>query len=173
MNLKSTPEALQRILDEKNKTLLEKHGVYSEVELTSRYEIHNENYSKIINIEALTMIDMTKKLYLPAASKYARQLAETLIAKKGAGGADDLYESELLTRVSALTAGIYRKVQALDEAVDGAHKHSEAGEIALYYRNTVFTCMSELRSLVDELEGYVPAGEWPVPSYGDLLFSVK
>ena len=173
LNLKSTPEALAKILDEKNVKVFEKHGVYSPVELKSRYEIHNENYSKIINIEALTMIDMVKKLYLPTGAKYGRDLAAGIIAKKSAGGADDSYEADLLKKVSSLTAKIYKQVQALEKAVDGAAKISAAGELALYYRNTVFADMNELRASVDELEGYVPASEWPVPSYGDLLFSVK
>ncbi|MBQ9205294.1 MAG: glutamine synthetase III [Treponema sp.] len=173
LNLKSTPEALTKILDEKNVKVFEKFGVYSKVELTSRYEIHNENYSKIINIEALTMIDMAKKLYLPSASAYAKQLAETIAAKKAAGGADDSYEADLLKKVSALTASIYQKVQKLEKDVDGAAKVTSAGENALYYRNTVFADMGSLRDDVDTLEGFVPASQWPVPSYGELLFSVK
>ncbi len=173
LNLKSTPEALQHTLDEKNLKLFEKHGVYSRVEITSRNEIHNENYSKIIHIEALTMLDMAKKLYLPSASAYAKQLADTIAVKKAVGGADDSYEADLLKKVSALTASIYKKVQKLEKDVDGAAKVSDASENALYYRNTVFADMGTLREDVDELEGYVPASQWPVPSYGDLLFSVK
>ena len=173
LNLKSTPEAYSHLLDAKNKKVLSEHGILSEVELASRYEIYNENYSKVINIEALTMLDMAKKLYLPAASKYAKELAEIVSLKKAAGGADDSYESELLAKVSSLTASIYNKVKALDKAVIEAKNVSETGALALYYRNTVFQTMSELRENVDELEGCVPAEVWPVPSYADLLFSVK
>ena len=173
LNLKSTPEAYSHLLDAKNKKVLSEHGILSEVELASRYEIYNENYSKVINIEALTMLDMAKKLYLPAASKYAKELAEIVSLKKAAGGADDSYESELLAKVSSLTASIYNKVKALDKAVIEAKNVSETGALALYYRSTVFQAMSELRENVDELEGCVPAEVWPVPSYADLLFSVK
>ena len=173
LNLKSTPEAYSHLLDAKNKKVLSEHGILSEVELASRYEIYNENYSKVINIEALTMLDMAKKLYLPAASKYAKELAEIVSLKKAAGGVDDSYESELLAKVSSLTASIYNKVKALDKAVIEAKNVSETGALALYYRNTVFQAMSELRENVDELEGCVPAEVWPVPSYADLLFSVK
>lgn len=173
LNLKSTPEAYSHLLDAKNKKVLSEHGILSEVELASRYEIYNENYSKVINIEALTMLDMAKKLYLPAASKYAKELAEIVSLKKAAGGADDSYESELLAKVSSLTASIYNKVKVLDKAVIEAKNVSETGALALYYRNTVFQAMSELRENVDELEGCVPAEVWPVPSYADLLFSVK
>ena len=173
LNLKSTPEAYSHLLDAKNKKVLSEHGILSEVELASRYEIYNENYSKVINIEALTMLDMAKKLYLPAASKYAKELAEIVSLKKAAGGVDDSYESELLAKVSSLTASIYNKVKALDKAVIEAKNVSETGALALYYRNTVFQAMSELRENVDELEGCVPSEVWPVPSYADLLFSVK
>ena len=119
------------------------------------------------------MLDMAKKLYLPAASKYAKELAEIVSLKKAAGGVDDSYESELLAKVSSLTSSIYSKVKALDKAVIEAKNVSETGALALYYRNTVFQAMSELRENVDELEGCVPAEVWPVPSYADLLFSVK
>ena len=172
LNLKSTPEALQHTLDEKNIALFEKHGVYSKVELTIRNEIHYENYSKVINIEALTMLDMAKKLYLPVGAKYAKFLADSVSVKKTLG-ADDSYEADSLKKVSALTAKIYEQVQALEKAVDGAAKVSDAEENALYYRREVFSAMGKLREAVDCLEGFVPASEWPVPSYGDLLFSVK
>ena len=172
LNLKSTPEALQHTLDEKNIALFEKHGVYSKVELTSRNEIHYENYSKIINIEALTMIDMAKKFYLPAGAKYAKFLADSVSVKKTLG-AEDSYEADSLKKVSALTGKIYAEVQALEKAVDGAAKVSDAEENALYYRREVFSAMGKLREAVDCLEGFIPASDWPVPSYGDLLFSVK
>jgi len=174
MNLKTTPEALAHLCDKKNADVLKAHGIFTDVELKSRYEIYNENYAKIINIEALTMIDMTKKLYLPTASKYGKTLADTIIAKDTAGGhVDESYEGDILKRVSALTGCIYSKVQSLENAVIGAKKVEEAGELAVYYRNTVFPVMNELRANVDELEGYLPSSEWPVPSYGDLLYSVR
>ena len=175
LNLKSTPEALLRILDKKNKDLFSKHGVYSEVEIESRFEIHNENYAKVINIEALTMIDMVKKLYLPAGSKYVRQLADTLYAKKmcAISVSESSYESDLLGKLSELTEKIYAQVQKLEKDSEQALKISDASESALYYRNTVFASMNELRENVDKLEGFVPASLWPVPSYAELLFSVK
>ncbi|MCI5606709.1 MAG: glutamine synthetase III [Spirochaetia bacterium] len=172
MNLKSTPEALAHLCDKKNADVLKKHGVFSDVELKSRYEIYNENYVKIINIEALTMIDMVKKLYLSAGSKYAKELADTVAAKK-AFGADDTYEFDLLKKVSSLSASIYAKLQTLEKAVVGAKSIEDSGKLAFYYRESVFSAMNELRANVDELEGFVPAAEWPVPSYGDLLYSVR
>ena len=172
LNLKSTPEALAHTLDKKNVQLFEKHGVYSSVELSSRNEIHNENYSKVINIEALTMIDMAKKLYLPAGAEYAKFLADSVNVKQSLR-ADITYEADALKKVSELTADIYKSVQKLEKAVDGAAKITDAADNAMYYRNTVFAEMNELRSFVDELEGFVPASKWPVPAYSELLFSVK
>ncbi|MDD7269336.1 MAG: glutamine synthetase III [Treponema sp.] len=173
MNLKSTPEALAHLCDKKNADVLKKHGVFTDIELKSRYEIYNENYVKIINIEALTMIDMVKKMYLPTASRYAKELADAIVSKDSIGGSvDQSFEMDLVKKVSALTGSIYAKLKTLESAVASAPA-GEAGEISTYYRNVVFTAMCELRANVDELEGYVPGDEWPVPSYGELLYSVK
>ena len=174
-NLKSTPEALVHILDEKNKKLLEKHGVYSESEIVSRFEIHNESYSKVINIEAETMLDMAKKYILPAGSKFAGKLADTIASKKAVCDAADVtYETEMLTKVSSLTSEIYKKVQQLEKDVRDVKKLSgDASKTAFFYREHVFESMNELRISADELETIVPKELWPFPSYGDLLFSVR
>ena len=174
-NLKSTPEALVHILDEKNKKLLENHGVYSESEIVSRFEIHNESYSKVINIEAETMLDMAKKYILPAGSKFAGKLADTIASKKAVCDAADVtYETEMLTKVSSLTSEIYKKVQQLEKDVRDVKKLSgDASKTAFFYREHVFESMNELRISADELETIVPKELWPFPSYGDLLFSVR
>ena len=174
LNLKSTPEALKHFTDQKNRDLFKKHGVFSDTEINSRFEIQNDNYSKIINIEALTMIDMVKKMYLPVASAYSKELADTIIAKKNAvSSAEDTYEAELLKKISQLTSAIYSKVQTLEKAVVEVKNIEGASEIAMFYKETVFAAMNELRANVDELEGFVPSEKWPVPSYGEMLFSVK
>jgi glutamine synthetase len=176
-NLKSTPEALPHILDEKNVKVFEKFGVYSKVELESRYEIHNENYSKIINIEAETMLEMANKFILPAASKYATSLAGTIGLKKASGDVDATYETETLSKVSSLTSSIYKKTAALEKAVLDAKELGASGvpsgKISLFYRESVFAAMGELRAVVDELEVITPKELWPFPSYGDLLYSVR
>ena len=176
-NLKSTPEALPHILDEKNVKIFEKFGVYSKVELTSRFEIHNENYSKIINIEAETMLEMAKKFILPVASKYANKLAETIGLKKAAcGECDTSYESAMLKKVSCLTSCIYNKTEKLETEVSEAKKTAGEGDsskTAFFYREHVFAAMNELRACADELETITPKELWPFPSYGDLLFSVR
>ena len=174
LNLKSTPEALPHILDTKNVTVFEKHGVYSKTELESRFEIHNENYSKIINIEAETMLEMAKKNILPAASTYANSLAQTISLKKAAGAdVDASYESEMLKKVSALTASIYKKTAQLEKDVLSAKEIADSSKAAFFYREHVFASMNELRLSADELEVITPKELWPFPSYGDLLFSVK
>ena len=172
LNLKSTPDALAHLCDKKNADVLKKHGIFTDSELKSRYEIYNENYVKIINIEALTMIDMVKKMYLPVTTDYSKELADTIAAKQSFK-ADATYESDLLQKVSSLSAVIYKKVQQLEKDVAGAKKITETGKLSFYYRETVFAEMNELRTSVDELEGYVPAEKWPVPSYGELLYSVR
>lgn len=173
-NLKSTPEALVHILDKKNVDLFEKHGVYSKTELESRFEIHNESYSKIINIEAETMIEMAKKYIMPAGSNFAGKLSTIIATKKAVGGVNNIYEVEMLKKVSDLTSAIYRKTQNLEKDVaDAKALNADTSKTAFFYREHVFASMSDLRKSADELETVVPKDLWPLPSYGDLLFSVK
>lgn len=176
-NLRSTPEALSHTMDEENVKLFEKFGVYSKVELESRYEIHNENYSKIINIEAETMLEMAKKDILPCASKYSSKLAQTIGLKKAAcDECDCTYEAQMLKKVSALTSSIFAKASQLESAVNEAKEladKGDSGKIAFFYREKVFAAMGELRAVADELEVITPKELWPFPSYGDLLYSVR
>ena len=173
LNLRSTPECLPYSLHEKNMKLFISHKVYSETEMRARYEILSENYCKIINIEALTMIDMAKKDIMPAVSKYSRELSDTVIAKAACGDIESGYEKELLAKVSKLNTAAYKKTEKLEQAVLKAKEISETQELSMYYKDAVFAAMSELRITVDELETMVPADIWPYPSYGDMLFSVK
>ncbi len=174
LNLRSTPEALQHTMDEKNVTLFEKYGVYSKVELASRNEIHYKNYSTIIHIEADTMIDMVKKQILDASSKYGKELSDTIIAKNAAeSGIDVSYETVVLKEISSLTSDIWKKVCNLEKAVSEAESIAEADKAALCYGEKVFAGMQDLRESVDQLEVLMPKKEWPMPSYGDILFSVR
>ena len=173
LNLRSTPECLPYSLHEKNMKLFISHKVYSETEMRARYEILSENYCKIINIEALTMIDMAKKDILPAVSKYSHELSDTVIAKAACGDIESGYEKELLAKVSKLNTSAYKKTEKLEQAVLKAKEINETQELSMYYKDAVFAAMSELRIIVDELETMVPADIWPYPSYGDMLFSVK
>ena len=173
LNLRTTPEALPYSLHEKNIKLFTSHKVYSEAEMKARFEILSENYSKTINIEALTMIDMAKKDILPAVSRYAHELSDTVLSKAACGEIDSSYEKDLLSKISKLTGTAYRKLQKLEEVVLQAHEIEDAAAQSLFYKDNVITAMSELRITVDELETIVPADSWPYPSYGKLLFSVK
>ena len=173
LNLRSTPECLPYSVHEKNLKLFTSHKVYSETEMRARYEILSENYCKTINIEALTMIDMAKKDILPAVSKYSHELSDTIIAKAACGDVDSTYEKELLAKISKLNATAYKKVQKLEEATLKAKEINDTTALSMFYKDSVFSAMSELRITVDELETMVPAASWPYPSYGDMLFSVK
>ena len=173
LNLRTTPDCLPYSVSDKNIKLFTDHKVYSETEMRARYEILSESYCKTLNIEALTMIDMAKKDYLPAVSKYSHELSDTIIAKAACGDIDSTYEKELLTKISKLNTATYKKVQKLEEATLKAKEIDDTTELSMFYKDSVFAAMSELRITVDELETMVPASSWPYPSYGDMLFSVK
>ncbi len=173
LNLKSTPDCLPYSIHEKNIKLFTDHKVYTEAEMRARYEILSENYSKVINIEALTMTDMAEKDILPAVSAYAHELSDTIVAKKACGDIDCTYEQELLKKISRLSAAAYKKTVALHDALLKAKEITDTTELARYSKTGVFAAMSELRITVDELETVVGAKYWPYPSYGELLFSVK
>ncbi|MDP4117917.1 MAG: glutamine synthetase III [Bacillota bacterium] len=174
LNLKTTPDCLPYMIKEKNIKLFTEHKVYTETEIKSRYEIMLENYSKIINIEALTMIDMANKDILPAVSAFVQKLSETVIAKKGAvSGVDCTYEEKLIEKVSALNGLMYTKTKALEDALTKVSDIETAQKTADYYRCTVFEAMNELRIIADQIETVTDRKAWPYPTYADLLFGVR
>lgn len=133
-----------------------------------------ENYSKIINIEGLTMVDMVKKDILPAVSSYIKELAETGLAKKSfCPDVNCTYEETLVSRLSELSGIVCRQVSDLENKL--AQSKSVTGGLATanYYKDVILDAMSALRTNVDEMETMTNAMYWPYPSYGDLLFSVK
>ena len=153
--------------------MFKRHGVYTETEVKARYEILMEEYSKIINIEALTMVDMVKKDYTPSISDYQKNLCDTVLAKKAV--CEDMpceTETALLKKVSGLADKIFEKNNELDAALKNV-PDGDATKVAVYYRNEVFSKMGELRELVDSVEADADREFWPVPSYGDIIFSVK
>ena len=174
LNLRTTPDALPYLLHEKNVELFTCHKVFSETELRSRFEILLENYCKIINIEALTMLDMAKKDILPAVSAYTGELADSAMAKKSLiSSIDCSYETETVERLSQLTALAYANTKALEKAVSELKSIEGNYETALYCKDSVIKAMEDLRAAVDELETITSTEYWPYPSYGDLLFGVK
>ena len=173
LNLKSTPECLPYFLADKNVKLFSEHKVFSETEMKARYEIMLDNYSKTINIEALTMIDMVNKDILPAISEYVDKLSETVVKRRKAlAEVKNDFESERIEKLSALENSIYEKVSVLEKALCD-HSLKDSLENAMYYRNVVFSDMQSLRVDVDIAERITSAKVWPYPSYGELLFGVR
>ncbi len=172
-NLRTTPECLPHLLDEKSIKLFSEHKVYSEVELHSRLEIMTENYCKIINIEALTMIDMAEKDIMPAVSKFIGQTAQNASnVKNFIKNAECTYENETVKKASALLSSVYETVNTLKKDLENAPKEDKSKE-AFYYKDVVIRDMEKLRSYVDELELICDRKSWPYPGYGEILFSVK
>ncbi len=166
LNLKTTPEALPYLLAEKNMALFETHGVYSNKEVRSRFDISLENYCKTIDIEALTMLEMAKTDILPAATSYAKTLSDTAIAKKACLGSIDVtYEASCVETISALTTKLHNATGALEGALCKAEETEEVLEKALCYKDAVIPAM-------DQLEAVTSRQLWPLPTYGDMLFSV-
>jgi hypothetical protein len=140
-------------------------------ELHSRYEVYIEQYSKQINIEAQTAIQMARRQYLPAAVFYTNELADTIAKVKAAGGTAAFQES-LLKKVSTLLDSAGNKAATLEEHT-GKAKTMEGTAQAEYYRDSVFTSMAALRADIDALEAILPSELWPVPTYCDLLFGCR
>ena len=172
-NYRSTPEALPSYISEKNVAAFRRNGVLSEGEVHSRYEIHLENYCKTLHIEALTMVDMVKQLIIPAVLHYQRDLAGLLERKQTLSSFDSTLEGYLLERISTLSGVLLKKLQALESAILDTRMPREQLEQAHFYRESVFTAMNELRLTADELETLVGKSYWPIPSYGDILYSVN
>ncbi len=174
LNLRTTPEALPYYVSDKNVALFTRHKVYTRPEMEARYEIHLEHYCKVLNIEALTMINMSRRHILPAVSKYIHELSDTALAVQSlTTSAVCTFEQEQIAEMSGLLSDAFRKTKNLDAALFGAKSVSGSQALADYYRDKVFTAMQELRISVDTLETMTPSSVWPFPSYGDLLFSVK
>ena len=174
LNLKSPPDAMEHFLDKKNVDLFVKNKICSADEIRARYEIELESYSKQINIEALTMIDMAKKNILPAVTSYVRDLTDTALAKKALSDAiPTSVEEDLITSLSNKLVCFSKKTAELEEAVIKASDYSDDNlKYAKYYRETVFALMQELRAVGDAMETETASEYWPYPSYGELLFGV-
>lgn len=175
LNLRTTVDCLPYFVHEKNIRLFTQHRVFSESEIRARYEILLDTYSKVLNIEARTMLDMANKDLLPAFSAYARQLSETVLAKKAVSDQVDCsFEEERLKKLSALCGDMYRKTNALEKTLlDLVPMELTELERARYYQTQVFSAMNELRIVADEMEGITDRSAYPYPNYGDLLFGVR
>ena len=170
-NIKSMVEAIPALEDKKTIKVFEQFHVFTEAELRSRVEIKYENYAKVINIEAKTMIDMASKQIIPAIIKYTKTLADTVVAVKAAGADADV-QAEALAEVSVLLKEAKEALAALIKVTDEAATKEEGEEQAKFFKFTVFPAMEALRAPVDKLEMIVDKEAWPMPSYGDLMFEV-
>ena len=170
-NINSMVEAIPALVTDKAIQLFGKFGVFTEAELRSRAEIQYEGYSKALNIEARAMIDIASKHIIPAVMRFSRNLAGTVNEIKTAG-ADVTVPMNMLKDTTALLSQTKLALAKLQEAADQAAAMENGREQAEYYHEVVFKDMEELRVPVDKLEMIVDKEEWPMPSYGDLLFEV-
>ena len=173
LNLETSVDAYKRFADPKNIELFERHGVMSEVELRSRQEILLENYSKIVNIEALTMIEMATKDIIPAVNSYVAEIAHTAAIKlQVVENINCSVERDMMTKLSALNAKTYTALGELRRAETEAAKIQNAADRADAYVEKVIPAMEKLRSYVDEMETLTASEYWPLPSYGDMMFNI-
>lgn len=170
-NISSMVEAASALTTDKAIRLFEKFRIFTRAELGSREEIIYETYAKTINIEALTMINMASKKYIPAVVGYTRLLADTVIAVREAG-AEPFVQSELLGEVNEKLKEARAALKKLEKLTAEATAMTEAKAQAFFYKDTVKAAMEELRSPIDALEMLVDKKVWPVPSYGELTFEV-
>ena len=173
-NFKTTPDALAHMLDEKNVTLFTSHNVYSKTELVARHEVLLENYCKIINIEALTMLDMARKDILPAMSEYSAELARDAAAKTSFDpDADCTYEKENIKNLCALIGACNRAVKKTEQDLISAKSITDGAELAEFYKSTIIDDMKAIRIPADEMETIASSEKRPYPSYGELLFGIR
>ncbi len=172
LNLKTSVDVYPCLTKEKNISLFTELGVMSEVELRAREEILFENYAKIINIEALTMIDMAKKQIIPAVEEYVLSVAKTAEAKRGLCSEEDcLYvEKELVSKLSKLNSQTYKAVEKLGELEKKVQDIEDTDKRAVAFKDVVIPAMAELRKSVDKMEMLVPKKLWPLPSYGEMTY---
>jgi glutamine synthetase len=172
-NYKTTPDCMPHLLDEKNVTMLTKHGVFSKAELESRCEIMLENYCKSVTIEANTMVVMSKTQIAPAIDKYVGDLAQRVALKQSIGSSiPDSYELTLVKKLSAITDAAYTKTDELKDEIAALSNAGDIIEESGMIRDKILPKMAELRALCDEAETLTSKEYWPFPSYADLLFGV-
>lgn len=170
-NIQSMVDAIPALVTEESVRMFEKFGVFTKAELNSRAEIQYEGYAKAINIEARAMIDIASKHIIPAVMRYAKNLAETANEIREAG-ADDSVPMDILKRLTGFLSEARKALLVLRDVTKTASSMEEGEKQAHYYHDEVCTAMAALRFPVDELEMIVDKEEWPMPSYGDLLFEV-
>ena len=174
LNFRTTADCMPHLLDKKNMDMLISHGVFTEAELKSRYEIMLENYCKTIVIEANTMVNMAKTQIVPAIEAYAADTAKAADSKKTLDSTLVCgYETGVVRKLSALADLIASKAEELETALISLDKAENIGAESVMIRDTVLGLMSELRIPCDEAETITAKNYWPMPTYADLLFGIK
>ena len=171
LNLASTVDAVPLLKSEENIALFERHNVLNRAEINSRVDIVLENYTKVLHIEALTLIDMINRDVIPAVTAYSNLLCNVINNKK-ALGADASVELELLNRLSACNKDLFALASSLKMAVASAERSKDILEKAKEYHNVILKIMADIRKYADSAESVVPSSYWPYPSFGDLLFKI-
>ncbi|MGN0661597.1 MAG: glutamine synthetase III [Faecalibacterium sp.] len=172
-NKKYTPAALPALVDPKNIALMEEFGVLTKVEMESRYEVEMEHYSKIINIEALTMLEMARKQLLPAINSYMSELANTAASKLAVSESISVRsETKALTKLSADADAMSDAIDALQAAVDAAKAEADESVKANAFHDKVLPAMDALRAAADDAETICGEDYWPLPSYSKMLYYV-
>ena len=172
-NKKNAPAALPALIDPKNIALMEEFGVLTKVEMESRYEVEMEHYSKIINIEALTMLEMARKQLLPAVNSYMSELANTAASKLAVSENISVRsETKTLTKLSADADAMSDAVDTLQDAVDASKALPTEAEKAVAFHDNVLPAMDALRAAADDAETICGEDYWPLPSYSKMLYYV-
>ena len=172
-NKKNTPAALPALIDPKNIQLMEDFGVLTKIEMESRYEVEMEHYSKIINIEALTMLEMARKQLLPAINAYMSEVANTAASKLAVSEAISVRsETKTLTRLSTDADAMSDAIDALQAAVDTAEAMTDESAKAVSFHDDVLPKMDALRAAADDAETICGEDYWPLPSYSKMLYYV-
>ena len=172
-NKKNTPAALPALIDPKNIALMEEFGVLTKIEMESRYEVEMEHYSKIINIEALTMLEMARKQLLPAINAYMSEVANTAASKLAVSEAISVRsETKTLTRLSTDADAMSDAIDALQAAVDTAEAMTDESAKAVSFHDDVLPKMDALRAAADDAETVCGEDYWPLPSYSKMLYYV-
>ena len=172
-NMKNTPAALPALIDPKNIALMEEFGVLTKVEMHSRYEVELEHYSKVINIEALTMLEMARKQLLPAVNAYMSEVANTAASKLAVSENISVRsETKTLTKLSADADAMSDAVDTLQDAVDASKELPTEAEKAVAFHDNVLPAMDALRAAADDAETICGEDYWPLPSYSKMLYYV-
>ena len=172
-NMKNTPAALPALIDPKNIALMEEFGVLTKVEMHSRYEVELEHYSKVINIEALTMLEMARKQLLPAVNAYMSEVANTAASKLAVSEKISVRsETKTLTKLSADADTMSDAIDTLQDAVDASKALPTEAEKAVAFHDNVLPAMDALRAAADDAETICGEDYWPLPSYSKMLYYV-